>query len=63
MIMVKIYLIDNRSNAHIIESALFGTIEVLSNIANHSRTPPDGLVQLVDMIKLSSVRIVHDLAM
>jgi CCR4-NOT transcription complex subunit 1 len=63
MMLVKIYLIDDRSNAHIIESDLFGTIEVLSKIANHSRTPPDGLVQLVDMIKMSSERIEHDLAM
>ena len=63
MMLVKIYLIDDRSNAHSIESDLFGTIEVLSKIANHSRTPPDGLVQLVDMIKMSSERIEHDLAM
>merc|ERR1719334_3077589 len=63
MMLVKIYLIDDRSNAHIIESDLFGTIEVLSKIANHSRSPPDGLVQLVDMIKMSSERIEHSLAM
>merc|ERR1719186_2378621 len=63
MMLVKIYLIDDRSNAHIIESDLFGTIEVLSKIANHSRSPPDGLVQLVDMIKMSSERIEHNLAM
>ena len=63
MMLVKIYLIDDRSNANIIESDLFGTIEVLSKIANHSRSPPDGLVQLVDMIKMSSERIEHSLAM
>jgi len=63
MMLVKIYLIDDRSNAHIIESDLFGTIEVLSKIANISRTPPDGLVQLVDMIKMSSERIEQNLAM
>ena len=63
MMLVKIYLIDDRSNAHIIESDLFGTIEVLSKIANHSRTPPEGLVQLVDMIKMASERIEHNLAM
>merc|ERR1719402_2098065 len=63
MMLVKIYLIDDRSNAHIIESDLFGTIEVLSKIANISRTPPDGLVQLVDMIKSSSERIEQNLAM
>merc|ERR1712012_609836 len=63
MMLVKIYLIDDRSNAHIIESDLFGTIEVLSKIANHSRNPPEGLVQLVDMMKMSSERIEHNLAM
>merc|ERR1719431_1382569 len=63
MMLAKIYLIDDRSNANIIESDLFGTIEVLSKIANHSRSPPDGLVQLVDMIKMSSERIEHNLAM
>ena len=63
MMLAKIYLIDDRSNAHIIESDLFGTIEVLSKIANHSRNPPEGLVQLVDMMKMSSERIEHNLAM
>jgi hypothetical protein len=40
-----------RSNAQLIESDLFGTIEVLAQIAN-TRNPPEGLVQLVDMIKV-----------
>ena len=61
MMLVKIYLIDDRSNARIIESVLFGTIEVLSKISKHSRTPPEGLVQLVDMIKMASERIEHNL--
>ncbi len=42
----------SRSNAQLIESDLFGTIEVLVQIANNTRNPPDGLVQLVDMIKV-----------
>ena len=32
MHLCKIYLIDDRSNAHIIEADLFGTIEVLQRI-------------------------------
>lgn len=36
---------------------------MLSKIANHLRSPPDGLVQLVDMIKMSLERIEHNLAM
>jgi len=60
MMLAQIYLIYDRSNANIIVSDLSGTIEVLSN---HSQSLPDGLVQLVDMIKMSSERIEHNLAM
>ena len=63
MILAKIYLIDDRSNAQLIESDLFGTIEVLVQIANNTRSPPEGLVQLVDMIKMSSERIEQNLQM
>ena len=63
MILAKIYLIDDRSNAQLIESDLFGTIEMLVQIANNTRNPPDGLVQLVDMIKMSSERIEQNLQM
>ena len=63
MILAKIYLIDDRSNAQLIESDLFGTIEVLVQIANNSRSPPEGLVQIVDMIKMSSERIEQNLQM
>jgi len=58
--LAKIYLNYDRSNADIIVSDLSSTIEVLSN---HSQSLPDGLVQLVDMIKMSSERIEHNLAM
>ena len=37
MILAKIYLIDDRSNAQLIESDLFGTIEVLVQISNNTR--------------------------
>ena len=63
MILAKIYLIDDRSNAQLIESDLFGTIEVLVQIANKSRSPPEGLVQIVDMITMSSERIEQNLQM
>jgi len=63
MILAKIYLIDDRSNAQLIESDLFGTIEMLVQIANNTRSPPEGLVQLVDMIKMSSERIEQNLQM
>jgi len=51
MMLAKIYLIDDCS---IIESNLYGTIEVLSKITNHLRSPSDGLVQLVDTAQLHS---------
>jgi len=54
MMLAKIYLIDDRSNANIIQSNLYGTNEVLSEIANHLRSPSDGLVQLVDTAQLHS---------
>jgi len=63
MILAKIYLIDDRSNAQLFESDLFGTIEMLVQIANNMRNPPEGLVQLVDMIKMSSERIEQNLQM
>lgn len=63
MHLCKIYLIDDRSNAHIIESDLFGTIEVLQKIANTSNRPPDGIVNLMEMIKMSSERLEENLSM
>ena len=39
MMLVKIYLIDDMSNAYIIERDLFVTIKVLSKIFNCGRTP------------------------
>jgi len=54
MMLAKIYLIDDRSNANIIQSNLYGTNKVLSKIANHLRSPSDGLAQLVDSAQLHS---------
>jgi CCR4-NOT transcription complex subunit 1 len=53
MNVCKIYLIDDRSNAHIFESDLFGTIEVLQKIATQSQRPPEGITNLMEMIKVS----------
>ena len=61
--LCKMYLIDDRSNAHIIEADLFGTIEALQKIATHSPRPPDGMVHLMEMIKMSSERLEQSLAM
>ena len=63
MHLCKMYLIDDRSNAHIIEADLFGTIEALQKIATHSPRPPDGMVHLMEMIKMSSERLEQSLAM
>lgn len=63
MFLAKIYLIDDRSNAQLIESDLFGTLEMLVQISNNSRNPPEGLVQLVDMIKINCERMEHNLQM
>ena len=45
MHLCKMYLIDDRSNAHIIEADLFGTIEALQKIATHSPRPPEGMLE------------------
>ena len=63
MHLCKMYLIDDRSNAHIIEADLFGTIEALQKIATHSPRPPEGMVNLMEMIKMSSERLEANLAM
>ena len=42
MHICKMYLIDDRSNAHIIEADLFGTIEALQKVATQSHRPPEG---------------------
>ena len=63
MHLCKMYLIDDRSNAHIIEADLFGTIEALQKIATHSPRPPEGMVHLMEMIKMSSERLEQSLAM
>ena len=63
MNICKIYLIDDRSNAHIFESDLFTTIEALQKIATQSPRPPEGIANLMEMIKMSSERLEQNLAM
>ena len=63
MHLCKMYLIDDRSNAHIIEADLFGTIEALQKVATQSPRPPEGMVNLMEMIKMSSERLEQSLAM
>ena len=63
MHLCKMYLIDERSNAHIIEGDLFTTIEALQKVATQSQRPPEGIVSLIEMIKMSSERLEQSLAM
>lgn len=42
MQLLQLYLVDERHNAHVSESDLFNTIEMLARINMHSRQPPDG---------------------
>ena len=63
MHICKMYLIDDRSNAHIIEADLFGTIEALQKVATQSHRPPEGMVNLIEMLKMSSERLEQNLAM
>ena len=63
MHLCKMYLIDDRSNAHIIEGDLFTTIEAPQKVATQSQRPPEGIVSLIEMIKMSSERLEQSLAM
>lgn len=49
--LVKMYLIDDRQNGCVTDADFFNTIEMLMHIANHSRQPPDGLTQMLEVLR------------
>lgn len=42
MQLLQLYLVDERLNAHVSESDLFNTIDMLARINMHARQPPEG---------------------
>nr|XP_006813651.1 PREDICTED: CCR4-NOT transcription complex subunit 1-like [Saccoglossus kowalevskii] len=51
MQLVKYYLIDEKMSNVCNEADLFNTLQTLVRIASHSANPPEGLTQLVDVIR------------
>lgn len=54
MQLVKLYLVDERQSSIVTEADLFNTVETLARIATLPRQLPDGLSQLLDMLRSSS---------
>jgi CCR4-NOT transcription complex subunit 1 len=42
MQLLQLYLVEERRNAHVSESDLFNTIDMLARINMHARQPPEG---------------------
>uniref|UniRef100_UPI00358E5F7C CCR4-NOT transcription complex subunit 1-like isoform X3 n=1 Tax=Myxine glutinosa TaxID=7769 RepID=UPI00358E5F7C len=52
MQLVKVHLVDERSNTHVTEADFFHTIDALMRINAHSRgNAPEGLPQLMELIR------------
>ncbi|XP_023027069.1 CCR4-NOT transcription complex subunit 1 isoform X2 [Leptinotarsa decemlineata] len=51
MQLVQLYLIDDRSGQFMNESDLCNTIEMLAKIQTHSRQPPEGLGNIIDILR------------
>ncbi|XP_034255857.1 CCR4-NOT transcription complex subunit 1 isoform X2 [Thrips palmi] len=51
MHLVQMYLIDERLNTNVTETDLGNTIEMLARIAQHSRSPPEGLNALIELLR------------
>ncbi|XP_022241734.1 CCR4-NOT transcription complex subunit 1-like [Limulus polyphemus] len=54
MQLVKLYIVDKRHDGFFSEGDLYHTVEILARIATHSRQPPEGLSQLIDMVQCAS---------
>uniref|UniRef100_T1DC70 CCR4-NOT transcription complex subunit 1 n=1 Tax=Cupiennius salei TaxID=6928 RepID=T1DC70_CUPSA len=53
MQLVKLYLVDERQSGIVSEADLFNTVETLSRISTMPRQIPDGLPQLLDLLRSS----------
>lgn len=51
MQLVQSYLIEDRSNQFVTESDLCNTIEMLAKIQTHTRQPPEGLGNIIDILR------------
>lgn len=51
MQLLQHYLVEERGTSGVTESDMLNTIEVLVRIASHHRQPPEGLTNLIDMLR------------
>jgi CCR4-NOT transcription complex subunit 1 len=51
MQLVQLYLIDERSNQFVTDNDLCNTIEMLAKIQTHTRQPPEGLGNIIDILR------------
>lgn len=51
MQLVQSYLIEDRSSQFVTESDLCNTIEMLAKIQTHTRQPPEGLSNIIDILR------------
>lgn len=49
--LVQLYLVEDRLTQFVSESDFTNTIEMLVKIATHTRSPPDGLTSLIEMLR------------
>lgn len=51
MQLVQLFLIEDRSNQFVSETDFGNTIEMLAKIQTHTRQPPEGLSNVIDMLR------------
>lgn len=51
MQVVQLFLIEDRNNQFVTETDLCNIIEVLAKIQTHTRQPPEGLSNVIDMLR------------
>lgn len=49
--IIQLFLIEDRSNQYVTESDLANTIEMLVKIATHTRQPPEGLANVIELLR------------
>lgn len=60
MQLVQLYLIDDRSNQFLAEGDLCNTIEMLAKIQTHTRQPPEGLGNIIDILRQNHETFIGD---
>lgn len=49
--LVQLFLIEDRSNQFVSESDFANTIEMLAKIATHTRQPPEGVTNVIELLR------------